>query len=88
MTLTVSRLRKRHEQIASFMCSVSKSDILVDWYKDEHELYPSDKYEFVEAECVHGLIIHDLCMADYGSYCVVIGRKRNMHGDHLTMGGL
>jgi hypothetical protein len=88
MKLTVSRLRNRHEHLATFMCSVSKNEIIVDWFKDEHELYPCDKYEFLEADCLHGLIIHDLCMNDYGNYCVVIGRKRNMHGCHLTMEGL
>lgn len=88
MKLIVSRFWKKHEELASFMCSVSKSDMYVDWFKEEIELFPNDKYEFVDAECLHGLIIHDLCMDDFGNYCCVIGRKRNMYGGHLNMEGL
>ena len=63
--------------MAAFVCTVSKAEIVVDWYKDGVSLFPSNKYEFVEEPLSHSLIVHDLSAWDYGNYMVNLGRRRH-----------
>lgn len=69
------------EQLATFTCKTSKSNVEVTWYKDHQEVKPNDKYELRHLGREHNLTVHDLCMSDFGDYAVSIrSLKMFAHG--------
>jgi hypothetical protein len=72
----VKRFTVEDESVAAFVCSLSKIDLRVSWYRGERKLLPSSKYEILEQGKTHKLIVHELCQDDYDDYVVVIGSRR------------
>ena len=64
------------ETVAAFICTVSKINLRVSWYRGDQRLLPSCKYEIIDEARTHKLIVHDLSMSDYDDYVVVIGSRR------------
>lgn len=76
LNLSVKRFTVDSQSVAAFICTVSKVDLRVSWYRGDKKLYPSCKYEIVDEACTHKLIVHELSVDDYDDYIVVIGSRR------------
>lgn len=76
LNLSVKRFTVDTQSVAAFICTVSKVNLRVSWYRGDKKLYPSNKYEIVDDGCTHKLIVHELSVEDYDDYVVVIGSRR------------
>ena len=76
LNLSVKRFTVDTQSVAAFICTVSKVNLRVSWYRGDKKLYPSRKYEIVDDGCTHKLIVHELSVEDYDDYVVVIGSRR------------
>lgn len=85
LRLSVTRFSVDEESIAAFICSLSKIELRVTWYRGNTRLRPSRKFEILDEGKIHKLIVHELCQDDYDDYVVVIGSRR-MTGCSLKEG--
>lgn len=57
----------------ALQCEVSDPQACVVWRKDDVELGPSDKYDFLHTAGTRGLVVHDLSRDDTGLYTCSVG---------------
>lgn len=51
---------------------VSKSKVTGEWYKDDREIAPDDKFEIKVIDTVQSLVIRDLTLEDEGEYTIEV----------------
>ena len=70
---------------AVFECEVSKSNVPVQWFKEDEPIRKSHKYDVKVDGCVHKLIVKDICEKDEKEYFITA--KNNKCSANLEIHG-
>ncbi|CAF0822074.1 unnamed protein product, partial [Didymodactylos carnosus] len=65
--------RKEDGSVATISCTLNKSNVPVKWFRENQEIFTSDKYEVVSEGTIQCLLIHDIDKNDSGKYVISLG---------------
>ena len=70
----------KEKTTAEFYCELSLPVDKVRWFRDDVELRPNDKIEFVDDGKLHKIIFKDVDVTDEGQVSVLVGEKKSTAG--------
>ncbi|GAB1597549.1 hypothetical protein Ahia01_000031400, partial [Argonauta hians] len=66
-------LTVKEEEIATFVCELSKENVKVDWFKNGTKITANERIKIVTEKRIQKLIINKVTLEDYGEYSCTIG---------------